>query len=150
MQILLSGQCEAPIQGDDGTRTSQKTSGRPSLLAGGLGKAAETTAVRLRHLFHANARDRQLNHGRQRFTRKAQHVSLADKLATPPVRATGGRSVLDDWLDNLDTTDRDAALSAIRNPAWRHVDLQAALEAEGAPKVADTTFGVWRKKRARA
>lgn len=74
-------------------------------------------------------------------------MSLASKLATPPTRNREGRSILDIWLDGLNPEDRDAALGAIRNPAWRHVDLQEALEAEGAPVVADTTFGAWRRKK---
>ena len=80
-------------------------------------------------------------------TRKAHTVSLASKLATPPVRTREGRSVLDTWLDALNTEDREATLTAMRNPAWRHCDLQEALEAEGAPVVADTTFGAWRRKK---
>lgn len=74
-------------------------------------------------------------------------MSLATKLAVPPTRATGGRSVLDVWLDRLSPEDHEAVVTALRDPAWRHVDLQAELEAEGAPEVADTTFGSWRRKK---
>lgn len=56
---------------------------------------------------------------------------------------------MDRWLESLDNAERDAVMKAIRNPEWRHVDLQAVLVDEGAPKVADTTFGDWRRKMAR-
>ncbi len=72
-------------------------------------------------------------------------MSLADKLATPPT--TPSQTKLDKWLNALPTVDRDAVEAAILNTDWRHTDLQAALIAEGAPKVADTTFGVWRRSK---
>ena len=75
-------------------------------------------------------------------------VALVDALKTPPVRNTHGRSILDIWLERLPATEQNAVLGALRDEAWRHVDLQAALEAEGAPKVADTTFAAWRKRKA--
>lgn len=73
-------------------------------------------------------------------------MALADALRTPPTRDNRGRSVLDTWLDNLPATEHEAVTKALNNPTWRHCDLQAVLEAEGAPKVADTTFGTWRRK----
>lgn len=73
-------------------------------------------------------------------------MALAETLNNPPARTNTGRSVLDDWLDTLDATDREAVITAVRNPAWRHTDLLNALIAEGAPTVADTTFGTWRRK----
>ena len=73
-------------------------------------------------------------------------MSLASLLATPPTRNNRGRSVLDTWYDGLPDDDKAAVLAAVRNPDWRHIDLQAALTAEGAPEVADTTFGTWRRK----
>lgn len=73
-------------------------------------------------------------------------MALADVLKTPPARDNRGRSVLDTWLENLPNAEQAAVHAALRNNAWRHCDLQAVLEAEGAPKVADTTFGAWRRK----
>lgn len=73
-------------------------------------------------------------------------MALADALKTPPARDSRGRSILDIWLETLTLTDRTAVVNALHNPEWRHYELQAALEAEGAPKVADTTFGTWRRK----
>lgn len=72
-------------------------------------------------------------------------MSLADRLAEPPApKAT--QTVLDRWFDALSEKDREAVTRAILDPAWRHVDLQRELEAEGAPKIADTTFGSWRRR----
>lgn len=73
-------------------------------------------------------------------------VSLAAALANPPARARHGRSILDEWLEQLNETERSAVLQAVANPAWGHVDLYRVLHAEGAPEVADTTFGTWRRK----
>ena len=73
-------------------------------------------------------------------------MALVDALKTPPVRNTHGRSILDIWLERLTEPEQAAVLTALRDDAWRHVDLKAALEAEGAPKVADTTFGEWRRR----
>ena len=73
-------------------------------------------------------------------------MALAETLNNPPARTNTGRSVLDDWLDTLNTNDRELVLTAARNPAWRHTDLLPALIAEGAPQVAENTFGVWRRK----
>jgi hypothetical protein len=72
-------------------------------------------------------------------------VSLANRLATPPAPKTP-QTVMDRWLDSLNETDREAVLAAVVNPEWRHVDLLATLIDEGAPAVADTTFGTWRRK----
>lgn len=74
-------------------------------------------------------------------------MSLADRLATPPA-PKASKTALDVWVDTLPKKDQDAVHKAIRDPQWRHIDLQQAFEAEGAPKVADTTFGAWRRKRA--
>lgn len=79
--------------------------------------------------------------------RKAHTVSLADKLANPPARVTPGRSILDTWVDALPETEQAAVNAAIINPAWGHVALLELLKAEGAPAVADTTFGDWRRKK---
>lgn len=73
-------------------------------------------------------------------------MSLAQRLAAPPA-PRGSVTVLDRWLESLTETDRAAVLTALTDPAWRHVDLQAELEAEGAPKIADTTFGAWRRRK---
>lgn len=74
-------------------------------------------------------------------------MSLTDRLATPPAPKPGS-SRLDVWVDGLPKKDRDAVLKAVLDPQWRHIDLQHVLEAEGAPKMADTSFGAWRRKRA--
>ena len=74
-------------------------------------------------------------------------MSLVNRLATPPA-AKGSQSVLDLWVEKLSDKDRKAVEAAILDPQWRHIDLQRVLEAEGAPKIADTTFGAWRRKRA--
>lgn len=71
-------------------------------------------------------------------------VSLANRLATPPAQKT--KTVLDRWFEGLETDDRLAVSNAITDSAWRHVDLLGALIEEGMPEVADTTFGVWRRR----
>lgn len=73
-------------------------------------------------------------------------MGLIETLATPPAPATLGRSVMDVWVDLLPANERTAVLNAVRNPEWRHTDLQAELIAAGAPQIADTTFRAWRKK----
>lgn len=73
-------------------------------------------------------------------------MGLAQRLATPPA-PRGTQTILDRWLETLTDTDRNAVETALTDPNWRHVDLQAALEAEGAPKIADTTFGSWRRRK---
>lgn len=73
-------------------------------------------------------------------------MALLETLKTPPQISRGGRSVLDIWTEQLAPEDRAAVIKAARNPQWRHSDLLEALVAEGAPRVADTTFGVWRRK----
>lgn len=86
-------------------------------------------------------------HGTHVTLAKGHHVSLSERLSTPPA-PKGAQSSIDRWMAGLNETDRAAVIAAINNPDWRHTDLQAILEAEGAPKVADTTFGVWRRKQA--
>ena len=73
-------------------------------------------------------------------------MALSEVLANPPARVRKGRSIMDEWLDTLPAQDRAAVLAAVANPAWGHVDLMRVLRAEGAPEVADTTFGTWRRK----
>lgn len=74
-------------------------------------------------------------------------VSLSERLAAPPApKAT--KTVMDRWIESLTETDAAAVKRAILDTGWRHIDLQRALEAEGAPKIADTSFGTWRRKRA--
>ena len=68
------------------------------------------------------------------------------KLANPPAAHRQGRSVLDDWVDNLNDTERTAVLGAVRDRAWGHVALLNVLIEEGAPEVAATTFQTWRRK----
>jgi len=74
-------------------------------------------------------------------------MSLVTRLAAPPA-PKASRSVLDTWIEKLNTQDRAAVEAAILNPEWRHIDLKRVLEAEGAPKIAETTFGAWRRKHA--
>ena len=73
-------------------------------------------------------------------------MALSEVLANPPARVRKGRSIMDEWLDTLPTHDQAAVITAVINPAWAHVDLMRVLQDEGAPEVADTTFGTWRRK----
>lgn len=54
---------------------------------------------------------------------------------------------MDRWVAGLDAEDAEFVWRAVRNPEWRHTDLLAELVAEGAPKIAATTFATWRKNR---
>ncbi len=72
-------------------------------------------------------------------------VSLSTRLAAPPA-PKANQTILDRWYEDLDTEDKLAVSNAITDSAWRHVDLLAALIDEGMPEVADTTFGVWRRR----
>lgn len=72
-------------------------------------------------------------------------MSLVNRLAAPPAPKTN-QTILDRWLDELHEGDKIAVCNAIVDPAWRHVDLLAALIEEGMPEVADTTFGTWRRR----
>lgn len=80
------------------------------------------------------------------MTDRTQTVALLETLTNPPQRSTGGRTVMDVWVDTLSAEEKTAVLTAARNPDWRHTDLLEALTAEGAPTVAHTTFGSWRRK----
>lgn len=72
-------------------------------------------------------------------------MSLVNRLAAPPAPKTN-QTILDRWLDELPAVDHEAVSKALIDPAWRHIDLLAALIEEGMPEVADTTFGVWRRR----
>lgn len=72
-------------------------------------------------------------------------MSLSTRLAAPPAPKPN-QTILDRWLEELPTDDHEAVTKALVDPAWRHVDLLAALIDEGMPEVADTTFGVWRRR----
>lgn len=72
-------------------------------------------------------------------------MSLVQRLAAPPAPKTN-QTILDRWLDELPAVDYEAVTKALVDPAWRHVDLLAALIEEGMPEVADTTFGTWRRR----
>ena len=76
---------------------------------------------------------------------KGEQVSLSTRLAAPPAPKTN-QTILDRWLNELSTEDATAVRSALLDPAWRHIDLLAALIEEGMPEVADTTFGTWRRR----
>lgn len=72
-------------------------------------------------------------------------MSIQSSLAAPPAPKSQ-KTVLDRWLEEQTADDQAAIRTALNNPEWRHVDLLAALVKEGMPEVADTTFGVWRKR----
>lgn len=72
-------------------------------------------------------------------------MSLSERLAAPPAPKTT-QTILDRWLNELSNEDATAVRSALLDPAWRHIDLLAALIEEGMPEVADTTFGTWRRR----
>lgn len=72
-------------------------------------------------------------------------MSLSEKLAAPPAPVTR-KTTLDAWVANLPPKDRTAVEAALADPAWRHKDLQQVLTEEGMPRIADTTFGQWRRE----
>ncbi len=76
---------------------------------------------------------------------KGEPVSLVNRLAAPPAPKTN-QTTLDRWLNEQIESDKDAVHRALVDPAWRHVDLLAALVDEGMPEVAPNTFGVWRRR----
>lgn len=71
-------------------------------------------------------------------------MTLSERLSTPPA-PVGSVNAIERWANALNTSDREAVLKAASSPDWKHTDLQEALEAEGAPKVATSTLGRWRK-----
>lgn len=72
-------------------------------------------------------------------------VDLA-KLATPTRGTTRGRSIYDDWIDTLADNERAAVIAAATDRAWGHTALLEVLISEGAPKIAATSFQMWRHK----
>ena len=72
-------------------------------------------------------------------------MSLAERLATPPA-IKRNRSVMDAWIGSLSEEDQKTVMAAVLNKQWRHSDLNRALAAEGAPKIAETSFGHWRNR----
>lgn len=72
------------------------------------------------------------------------NVSIASRLSTPP--ASRGTQ-MDKWVESLEPADREAVTKATLSPEWRHTDLLAALIEEGAPEIAEKTFGTWRRKK---
>jgi hypothetical protein len=72
---------------------------------------------------------------------------MIEELAEPRVRATTGKSRMDAWLDTLPEERREAVLTAARNREWGHTDLFEKLRKYGAPEMADTSFGAWRRKK---
>ena len=74
-------------------------------------------------------------------------MSLAERLAAPPA-PKNSQTILDRWYASRPENEQAAIRKAVTDPAWRHVDLQRVLEDEGAPKLADTSFGTWRRRRA--
>ena len=77
-------------------------------------------------------------------TPRSSTVTLSERLATPPAHV-GSVNAIERWANALPTSDRDAVLNAASSPDWKHTELQEVLEAEGAPKVATSTLGRWRK-----
>ena len=55
---------------------------------------------------------------------------------------------MDLWYETLSERDQAAVRNAVKDPKWRHIDLQHELVEEGAPDLADTTFGAWRRRKA--
>lgn len=74
-------------------------------------------------------------------------MSLESRLAAPPA-PKNSQTILDRWYDGLSEKEQTAVRNAVTDKDWRHVDLQRVLEDEGAPKLADTSFGSWRRRRA--
>lgn len=68
------------------------------------------------------------------------------KLKTPTRGPARNRSIYDDWIETLPTTEREAVLAAVTDRAWGHVALLDILAAEGAPRTAATSFQAWRHK----
>jgi len=74
-------------------------------------------------------------------------VSLAERLAAPPA-PKASKTLLDRWYDGLTNAEKEAVRNAVIDSDWKHTDLQRELVEEGAPKIADTTFGAWRRRKA--
>lgn len=72
---------------------------------------------------------------------------MIEALAEPRAKAILGKSRMDAWLDTLPEARREAVLAAARNRAWGHTDLYEELKKYGAPEIADTSFGAWRRKK---
>ncbi len=72
-------------------------------------------------------------------------MSLSDDVNAGPPEAPRRRTKIDDWLDRLDAADREAAMRALSDPAWRHVDVHALLARHGLD-VSDVQ--VWKYRRA--
>ncbi|GAA5198583.1 hypothetical protein GCM10025773_11890 [Microbacterium jejuense] len=63
------------------------------------------------------------------------------------MKRPAGKSVMDVWVDSRPEQEQSAILAAVTDPAWGHVVLLDELVTEGAPKMSDTAFRAWRKKR---
>jgi hypothetical protein len=72
---------------------------------------------------------------------------MIEALAEPRVKTTAGKSRMDAWLDTLPEARRAAVLAAAVNRSWGHTDLLEQLREYGAPEIADTSFGAWRRKK---
>lgn len=72
---------------------------------------------------------------------------MITELAAPKVAARNGKSVMDVWVDSLTPERREAVLAAVVNRDWGHTALLELLKTYGAPEIADTSFGTWRRKR---
>ena len=71
--------------------------------------------------------------------------NLIQKLAAPAPSRKPAKSVMTVWVESRPESERAAILTAAINPEWGHVALLEALTAEGAPKMSDTAFRIWRK-----
>lgn len=70
------------------------------------------------------------------------------ELGDPPVKRVNTK--LDEWFDALSTDDQAVILRAFDNSNWQHGDLLEQLVAVAdAPAVSDTTFGRFRRKKAK-
>jgi len=84
--------------------------------------------------------------GVQHHSRKGKDVSdLIARLAAPAPSRKPAKSVMTVWVESRPDSEQAAILTAAINPEWGHVALLEALTAEGAPKMSDTAFRIWRK-----
>lgn len=72
---------------------------------------------------------------------------MIDALATPRAKPAAGKSRMDAWLETLPEARREAVLAAAVTRDWGHTDLLELLKTYGAPDIADTSFGTWRRKK---
>ena len=71
--------------------------------------------------------------------------NLISKLAAPAPSRKPAKSAMTVWVESRPESEQAAILTAALDPKWGHVALLGALVTEGAPKMSDTAFRVWRK-----